>query len=289
MSKVNIPTALQDHLDSGATTLCICWRVTRKDGVVMGFTNHDGDLTFDGTTFEAEAGFTASMAQQALGLSVDNMEVVGAFNSNFITETDLISGVYDDADIEVYLVNWQDTAQRSTEMFGSIGEVTQKGIEFTAELRSLTHRLNQKIGRVYSRDSDREGMDTATLITATVSKIITRSLFEFTGAAQASDFYNRGLVTWTNGNNNNAQFDVKTYVNSGGTATVALWDQAVSDIQVGDTFTLVASWPRTADEHKERYGNLIDFRGFPHMPGKDIITVYAEQGGENQDGGALVF
>lgn len=289
MVKQNIPTALQAHLDSGATTLCVCWRVTRKDGVVMGFTNHDGDLTFDGTTFEAEAGFTASMAQQALGLSVDNMEVVGAFNSNFITETDLISGVYDDADIEVYLVNWQDTAQRSIEMFGSVGEVTQKGIEFTAELRSLTHRLNQKIGRVYSRDSDRKGMDTATQITATVSKVITRSLFEFTGAAQASDFYNRGLVTWTNGNNNNAQFDVKTYVNDGGTATVALWDQAVSDIQVGDTFTLVASWPRTADEHKERYGNLIDFRGFPHMPGKDIITVYAEQGGENQDGGALVF
>lgn len=289
MVKTNIPTALQEHLDSGATTTCICWRVTRKDGVVMGFTNHDGDLTFDGTTFEAEAGFTASMAQQALGLSVDNMEVVGALNSGFITETDLISGVYDDADIEIFLVNWQDTAQRSTEMFGSIGEVTQKGIEFTAELRSLTHRLNQKIGRVYSRDSDREGMDTATQITATVSGVITRSLFEFTGAAQASNFYNRGLVTWATGNNENAQFDVKTYTNASGTATVALWDQAVSDIQVGDTFTLVASWPRTADEHKERYGDLIDFRGFPHMPGKDIITMYAEQGGENQDGGALVF
>jgi len=289
MAKTNIPTALQQHLDSGATTLCVCWRVTRKDGVVMGFTNHDGDLAFDGTTFEAEAGFTASMVQQALGLSVDNMEVVGAFNSNFITETDLISGVYDDADIEVYLVNWQDTAQRSIEMFGSIGEVTQKGIEFTAELRSLTHRLNQKIGRVYSRDSDREGVDTSTQITATVSNVITRSLFEFTGATQASDFYNRGLVTWISGNNDNAQFDVKTYVNASGTATVALWDQAVSDIQVGDTFTLVASWPRTAEEHKERYGDLIDFRGFPHMPGEDFITTYAEQGGENQDGGALVF
>lgn len=48
-----LPAGLQSHLDSGATTLCWCWRITRNDGVAFGFTDHDRDLQFDGTSFEA--------------------------------------------------------------------------------------------------------------------------------------------------------------------------------------------------------------------------------------------
>ena len=56
----SLPPSLQSHLDTGATTLAWCWRVTRGDGAVLGFTDHDRDLTFDGTTFEAAAGLTAA-------------------------------------------------------------------------------------------------------------------------------------------------------------------------------------------------------------------------------------
>jgi hypothetical protein len=54
----HLPASLQSHLDTGATTLAWCWRVTRGDGGVLGFTDHDRDLTFDGTTFQAATGFT---------------------------------------------------------------------------------------------------------------------------------------------------------------------------------------------------------------------------------------
>ena len=62
-----LPEALSLHLATGATTLCWCWRLTRADGTRLGFTDHDRDLTFDGTTFEAAAGFTASEMRDALG------------------------------------------------------------------------------------------------------------------------------------------------------------------------------------------------------------------------------
>jgi len=32
---------LQAHFASGTTTLAWCWRITRADGVVFGFTDHD--------------------------------------------------------------------------------------------------------------------------------------------------------------------------------------------------------------------------------------------------------
>jgi hypothetical protein len=41
-----IPEALASHIAGGVTTLCRCWRLTRRDGAVLGFTDHDRDLTF---------------------------------------------------------------------------------------------------------------------------------------------------------------------------------------------------------------------------------------------------
>ena len=76
-----LPPGLAAHLASGATTLAWCWRLTRRDGTAQGFTDHDRDIVFDGTTFEAAAGFTASEIKDAVGLSVDNLEVESALSS----------------------------------------------------------------------------------------------------------------------------------------------------------------------------------------------------------------
>ena len=54
-----IPAALAAHLATGATTLAFGWKLTRRDGVVMGFSDHDRDLFCDGVTFRAASGFTA--------------------------------------------------------------------------------------------------------------------------------------------------------------------------------------------------------------------------------------
>ena len=76
-----LPAALQSALDSGTTTLCWCWKLTTRDGAVLGFTDHDRDLDFDGVTYRATTGFTASDMQSSLGLNVDNLEVAGALSS----------------------------------------------------------------------------------------------------------------------------------------------------------------------------------------------------------------
>ena len=126
--------ALAAHLATGATTLAWCWRLTRRDGVVQGFTDHDRALTFDGTTFEAAAGFTASEIKDQIGLSVDNLEVSGALTSDHLDEADLSAGLYDDARVEIFRVNWADSAQRVLMRSGSLGEVRRSGSAFAAEV-----------------------------------------------------------------------------------------------------------------------------------------------------------
>ncbi len=149
-----IPTGLQAHLDTGATTLAWCWRITRRDGSQIGFTDHDRDLDFDSTTFEAASGFDQTEVRETVGLSVDNADVEGALRSDKLNAADLEAGLYDNAGIEIWRVNWADANERVLIRSGSIGEVKRGPLAFSAEVRGLAHILQQEQGRTFQYACD---------------------------------------------------------------------------------------------------------------------------------------
>jgi hypothetical protein len=53
-----VSASLAAHLTGPVTTLATCWRITRTDGVVFRFTDHDRDLVVDGEVYEASAGYS---------------------------------------------------------------------------------------------------------------------------------------------------------------------------------------------------------------------------------------
>jgi NlpC/P60 family putative phage cell wall peptidase len=65
----SLDPAFAAHLGEGVTHLCRCWKVARRDGVVLGFTDHDGDLAFSGTVFAARTGLDAAEAERELGFA----------------------------------------------------------------------------------------------------------------------------------------------------------------------------------------------------------------------------
>jgi len=71
-------SALQEHLQEKLTSVARCWALTRRDGRVFGFTDHDRELSFDGIVFRADSGMTARVLEQVTGLAVDNTEAIGA-------------------------------------------------------------------------------------------------------------------------------------------------------------------------------------------------------------------
>jgi len=141
--------ALEAHLAGGLTTVCHCWSIERSDGMVLGFTDHDNDLAFDGVDFAADTGLTARAIERDAGLSVDNSEAVGAFSAASLDPDDIKAGRYDGARVSCWLVNWSDIDQRHTLFAGHLGEITHNGQVFQAELRGLSERLNQDQGRQY--------------------------------------------------------------------------------------------------------------------------------------------
>ena len=122
----NLPSALQNHLDTRTTTLAYCWKITRADGEVQGFSEHDRDLVIGSTTYLASSGFAPGQIEHSLGLAIGNMNVDGAISSHTINESDLAHGVYDDAEVELLLVNWQNPSQRTVISKGNVGEVKRE-------------------------------------------------------------------------------------------------------------------------------------------------------------------
>jgi uncharacterized phage protein (TIGR02218 family) len=284
-----LPEALAEHLASGVTTLCWCWRLTRRDGTRLGFTDHDRDLAFDGTTFEAAAGFTASEIKDSVGLSVDNLEVTSALTSDRLSDADLSAGIYDDARVEIFRVNWADAEQRVLVRAGSLGEVRRGGGAFTAEVRGLAHYLQQPKGRLYQYTCDADlgdrrcGVDLASETlrgTGAIARVTGERRFTASGLdAYESEWFSRGLVQFTSGAASGQAVEVKAHTAAGGVVSIELWAGVRGPLEAGQTFTITAGCDKRLATCAAKFANAVNFRGFPHMPGNDFVTAVAKAGG----------
>ena len=282
-----ISSELRAHLETGATTLCWCWRITRRDGLSLGFTDHDRTLSFDGTDFEAEAGLEAGEISESIGLSVDNLEVEGAISSESLTNEDLADGLDDDAKVELYRVNWQAPDERILLRCGSIGEVRRAGSAFAAEIRGLSHYLQQPQGRLfqYGCDTDLGSARCGIDLTAPAFRT-TASIVEVEGAhrlrvslagSYESGWFTRGLVRVTSGAAAGFAGEVRAHERNAAGDWITLWHVPQAGMAVGDDLELTAGCDKRFETCRDRFQNHENFRGFPHMPGNDFVTRYVRR------------
>lgn len=267
---------IQAHLDLNVTTLAWCWKATRRDGAIFGFTSHDQNLTIDGIIYYAETGLNATNAQAKVGTSVDNLEVGGMLDSNTITEEDLRSGLWDGCEIKVFIVNWKNTVQQLTIQVGTLGDVTIKKLQFTAEMRSLAQFLQNTIGRIITKRCDADfgdtrcGINIATYtLTDSVGIVLSDSSFISNTTLSLNPF---GKLTWTSGLNSGSSMEVKSIA----TNNITLVLPMANSIQIGDTFSIHSGCDKnfTSTTGCSSYSNQINFRGFPFIPGVDAIMLY---------------
>lgn len=292
-----IDPALAAHIAAGVTTLCRCFRLMRADAAVFGFTDHDRALAFDGVTYEPETGLDAGEDASASGFAVGGLEVLGALTSERLSADDLAAGLYDGAEVAVFLVNWQAPEERHLIRVGHLGEVTREDGAFRAEIRGLAALLDQPNGRVFRPACDADlgdarcGVDLddpAYRGEGTVSAADGRRRFTASGLdGFAAGWFERGRLVWTGGANAGRAIEVRAHRVSAGVVTLELWQPMHGDIAIGDEFVVTAGCDKRFETCTAKFANAINFRGFPHMPGNDFALSYA-RAGDGNDGGAVV-
>lgn len=286
--------AFRAHVQSGITTLCRCWALERRDGAVLGFTDHDCVLRFDGLVFQPGSGLTARAVSQATGLSVDNTEALGVLSDAAVREADIEAGRFDGAGVRCWLVNWQDVSMRWLQFRGSIGEIRRAGGAFQAELRGLTEALNRPLGRIYQKPCTavlgdaacRFDLDTpgyaAELAAAEVER---NEVFRWDALPGFEpDWFTGGRLTVLSGAAEGLWAAVKADQSTADGRKIALWEPIRAAVQPGDTLRLEAGCGKRLETCRLKFNNVLNFRGFPDIPGEDWVMAVPRQSGVNTGG-----
>ena len=204
----------------GATgTLATLWLLTRRDGVVLGFTDHDRPLTLHGVVCAPQTGLTPGAAKAELGPGPGDAEVQGVLDAAALTEADIAAGLYDRAEIAAWRADWTAPDASGLELWrGRIAALERTGSGYVAHVAGPLAALGVVTGRTYQRACD------AVL-----------------GDARC-------------------RVDLTLPANAGATCDKA--------------------WTTCRD----RFANLLNFQGFPDIPGDDFLAVYASDSPANTGG-----
>lgn len=267
-------TELADHLSSDVLTLATCWQLKLRNNTILGFTDYDSDLIINDVTYHASSGMTPSAVASSASLAVDNMDIQGVLESQYITEEDIQAGLYDFAEVSVFMVNYTDLSQGKLNLReGWLGEVNLNNQQFVAEVRGLLQALSQGIGQLYSPLCRAKFGDnackinlTSHTVTGTLTNVTDNRQFVDSSREEGASHFNFGVLTFTSGNNQGMAMEVKSF-KSGGDITLVF--PMPYTVQVGDTYSMHAGCDKTFEVCIERYSNAINFRGEPHVPGVD--------------------
>lgn len=289
--------ALYEHLATGSTTACRAWTVQRRDGTVMGFTDHDRDLLVDGVACRADTGMTARTLQQTTGLSVDNSEAVGALSDAAITEAEILAGRFDGATVRSYLVNWAKPDAWTEQFRGTFGEITRSGGAFKAELRGLSEALNRQQGYAYQPACSailgdaRCRFDTGLpgyFVERAVEGVAEGRVLSFATFGGFDDrWFENGLLEMLTGEAVGLVGLVKIDRIDGVSRRIELWQSLGAQVAPGDSFRVTAGCSKTAATCRAKFANFLNFRGFPHIPGEDWLTSYPASDRSNTGGARL--
>lgn len=288
-----IAEPLAGHLAAGVTTLAEAWIVRRTDGAVFGFTDHDRPLTVAGLACTPVSGFDPSTARRTAGFAAGDEEIAGALAADVITEADLAAGLWDGARVEVHLVNWQAQEQSLLLRTGRIGEVSAMDGAFKAELRGPAAALDQPTGRLYSRFCDAELGDGRCQVPlefwrspATVAAGSTARIIHIAGLdTLAAGWFSAGAIAFEAGALAGTSAVIDDHLVDGLGVRVNLCRDLAAAPETGVAVRLTAGCDKRFATCRDRFANHENFRGFPHMPGRDFVFSYAL--GEDDDGEVL--
>ena len=262
-------------LDGDLTTLALCWRVERRDGVTIGITAHDRDLEIEGLVYRAAPGMTPSAISRSASLDADSMDVTGALTSAAISETDLLAGRWDAARVLLFATDWTAPGVRVPLGEGTIGAVETRGDVLTVELRGLSAMLERPVVEETSPECRAALGDARCRVPMAGRRRFARvmaaadTMLTLDAAEPSANAYGGGRLRWFGGANSGLEDAI---ARSEGTM-VTLW-RPPRFAAAGALVEIEQGCDKMLATCAGRFGNAVNFRGEPWLPGIDLLTRY---------------
>ncbi|WP_187335292.1 DUF2163 domain-containing protein [Novosphingopyxis iocasae] len=262
-------------LDEPCATTAYAWTMIRRDGVALGFTSHDRDLVIDGLLHRAGPGMVPSAIVETAKLEGDGLDIDGGLSSTAISEADLDAGRWDGATLEIQLVDWTDTANRRSLAKGELGELSRSGGAFRAELRGPAAALDRPVAPRTSPGcravfaGPECGLDPAQYTREFQVTVAQDERLEIAGLPDGAR-YRFGRLRFLSG----AACGLNHDIADGSGAVIWLAEPPRLPLAPGVRVALIEGCDRSIGTCAGRFGNAVNFRGEPPLPGNDLLTRY---------------
>lgn len=265
-----VPAALMLHVQGSLTTLSMCWKLTRRDGVILAFTEAATDLFINGLNYLSVAGFEPSAIDSSADMSVDNLEIDGLLNSGAFTAADISAGVYNDAKVSVFYVNRRSIGDGILQLTeGTTGQITTEQGRFKAEVRGALQPFQQSIISLFSKtcpatlgDGRCRADMTGKTVTGSITTLLENRGFTDSARTEPASYFAYGKVTFLTGACAGLTIEVKHF--NGG--LVELLIPMPRPLLVGNAYRMTAGCDRSVATCRDKFNNILNFQGFPDIP-----------------------
>lgn len=263
-------------MSDSLTTLALLWTLERCDGVAIGLTDHDRDLMVEERLYRAAPGMTPAAIERSDGLDPAVTEASGALSHAAVMEADLLAGRWDGARITVAAVDWAAGGPPTLLSSGTIGEIEIEDGGFTAQLRGPAAALERAVTEETSAAcramlGDRRcrvamaGRRRLAHVLAVSGAVVTVDEIE-----PVADAYGGGRLRWMSGIGCGQGHGVRA--SDGDTLTLDLPPGFA--VAPGTLIEISEGCDKTVATCAARFGNAVNFRGEPYLPGMDLLTRY---------------
>ncbi len=281
----NITLNLKNSIQSGSSTLCRIWTITRGDGAIYRFTDLDENVVYSGQTYYADTSFQVSNITTSIVIGAGRADFKFMFGTNSsisITKDDLRNGKFDNAKIVIELIDWKFPSYGSAVLLSGNAkgpEGTNKSFG-TFEVVGTGQRGLQSIGLTVQAECDASLYDVRCGVnkalhsdTGVVTAVQGRRNFIIDLAGNPADYvYSFGLLEWTTGANTGITSEVLTQYSTTITLDqILLALNLANAITIGDAFTIYKGCDKRPITCFTKFNNIRRFRGFPYVPGPDLI------------------
>lgn len=275
-----IPVGLAAKYAAGTHRLAQCVRLERTDGYVVGLTSASRDVPVNGVTYLCDPGMSPTSLSQSSGLAVSNLEATFLPEDTYITQRDVLAGLWANAEWTLFELDPDDVAAGiDILMFGQFGDITMAETGIRAELRSVTQLLQQMIGDFTSKTcrvplfSQGLGFCNVDPVpwthTGTLTSVTNRSVITDTGRGEAADYFGEGLLTMTSGACTGMRVSVRQFL-AGGQFTLST--PLLSTPAAGDTYLAQAGCHKRREDCRDKFNNIFNMQAEPDLPGTDYLS-----------------
>lgn len=268
-----ISAALKTGIANGTIATFIL--ITRKDGTLLGYSDHDKDVTYNSLVYKPSPALKKISLNLRNNAEVSNQEILATWNVD-LDEDDLKNGLYDDALIDVFRMDYTNVSAGIIIVFrGSLGLIQWTDEGFRADIHSIMRQLQRKIGLTYTAKCRFKLFQQASPISVgactlnegsftystTVNTVSNNLNFAINSIGQPDDWIANGKIRFTSGLNNGVEYTIKSFKSN----IIELFLPTIFAINNGDTALVFAGCDKTFDTCQKKFNNEINFGGFPHI------------------------